>query len=194
MPSSGGDPNLPVGYSRVDYIQFTGDQTVDTGIICNQDTKLQVMFTRELSSQHYMFGVASPDNTASVTAYLGGSWRFGNKSATKQITTYREEIAYSAVVDRSEISVNNGASGISGVNDFEAIGSLLIGSCRSGSGTVGAAQFVGKIFSFVMWQGEEQVLKLEPVVSNDGVYRFFDTVSQAFFDSITDTPLMGGNF
>ena len=194
VAASGGDPNLPAGYSRVDYIQFTGEQTIDTGIICNQETKLQVMFTRELSTQHYLYGVASEDNTASVTAYLGGSWRFGNKSVTKQITTYREEILYSAIVDRSEISVNNGASTISGVNDFETIGSLLLGSCRGSSGSVGAPQYKGKVAAFVMWQGEEQVLKLEPVVSNDGVYRFFDTVSQAFFDSITDTPLSGGNF
>ena len=26
-----------------------------------------------------------------------------------------------------------------------------------------------------------------------GVYRFYDTVSKAFFDSITDTPLTGGD-
>jgi hypothetical protein len=81
---------------------------------------------------------------------------------------------------------------ISGVNEFEAVGSLLIGSCRSASGEVGVAQFDGTISFFAMWEGDEQVLKLVPLTDGNGVYRFFDTVSKEFFDSITDTPLEGG--
>ena len=72
----GGSGGLPAGYSRVDYIQFTGGQTVDTGIICNQNSKIHLAFTRERSTQHYMYGVASSGNTASVTAYMGGELAF----------------------------------------------------------------------------------------------------------------------
>ena len=188
----GGGGDLPNGYRRVDYIQFSGEQTVDTGIICNQNTKIQLAFTRERSTQHYMFGVASSDNTASVTAYMGGSWRFGNKTATKTPTT-NENMIYSGVVDKANVTITGSASAISSVNDFETVGSLLLGACRNSSGTLGASQFIGKIFFFSMWQGDEQVLKLVPVVSEDGTYRFFDIVTKDFFDSITDTPLDGGN-
>lgn len=183
---------IPAGYARCDYIQFTGAQTVDTGIICNQNTKIQVVFTREKSTQHYMYGVASSDNTASVTAYLGGSWRFGDKYATKTITT-SEDMVYGSVVNNSKIAITANSSAISGVNDFETVGSLLLGACRNANGTVAASQFEGKILFFAMWQGSEQVLKLVPVVSAEGVYRFFDMVSLSFFDSITDTALEGGN-
>lgn len=187
----GGSGDLPAGYSRVDYIQFYGTQTVDTGIICNQNTKIQLAFTRERSSQHYMFGVASPDNTASVTAYMSGSWRFGNKTATKTPTTNANMI-YSGVVDKTDVIITGSGTGISGVNEFETVGSLLLGACRNSDGTLGASQFIGKIFFFAMWEGDEQVLKLVPVT--DGTeFRFYDMVSKAFFDSITDTPLSGGN-
>lgn len=188
----GGNSDLPTGYKRVDYINFTGEQIVDTGVICNRNTKLCVLFTREKSTQHYLYGVASSDNTASVTAYLGGSWRFGNKASTKNPYTNADMI-YSSVVDSSKITITDSAATISGVNDFETIGSLLLGSCRGSAGSIGSAQFEGKIFLFAMWQGDEQVLKLIPVVSTDGVYRFYDEVSGDFFDSITDTPLDGGN-
>ena len=189
----GADGVLPPGYKRVDYIHFTEEQIVDTGVICNRNTKLRVLFTREKSSQHYLFGVASSDNTASVTAYLGGSWRFGNKSSTKTPTT-NADMVYSGVVDSSKITTTGSAATISGVNEFETVGSLLLGSCRGSAGSIGSAQFKGKIFLFAMWQGDEQVLKLVPVVSTDGAYRFYDEVSGDFFDSITDTPLEGGNF
>ena len=190
--ATGGGSDLPNGYRRVDYIQFSGEQTVDTGIICNQNTKIQLAFTRERSTQHYMYGVASSDNTASVTAYMGGSWRFGNKTATKTTTT-NENMIYSGLVDKSAVTITGSAAAISGVNEFKTVGSLLLGACRNSSGTLGASQFIGKIFFFSMWEGDNQVLKLVPVVSEDGTYRFFDMVTKDFFDSITDTPLDGGN-
>lgn len=189
VASSGGD--LPAGYKRADYIKFTEKQVVDTGIICTQNTKLRVLFTREKSSQHYLYGVASSDNTASVTAYLGGSWRFGNKSSSKNPTT-NADMVYSGLVSKSTITITGSASSISGVSNFTTIGSLLLGSCRDGDGDVGSPQFIGKVYSFTMWEGEEQVLKLVPVTDGT-VYRFYDLVSETFFDSITDTPLDGGN-
>lgn len=189
----GGDAGLPDGYRRADYIRFTGKQVVDTRIICDQNTKIQTYFTRASSTQEYLYGVASSGNTASVTAYLGGSWRFGNKAVSKPCSTINEKLGYAAYVDASTISVSGSVSAISGVNAFETVGSLLIGSCRSASGDVGAAQFDGTMSFFAMWRGEEQVLKLVPVVSADGVYRFFDMVSKSFFDTMTDTPLEGGN-
>lgn len=188
---SAGNTDLPSGYRRVDYIQFTGEQIVDTGIICNKNTQIRLTFTREKSSQHYLLGVASSDNTASVTAYMGGSWRFGNKAATKTLTTNADMI-YSAVVDSSTITITGNASAISSVNEFETVGTLVLGGCRSSDGTIAAAQFEGKVFFFVMYQGGEQVLHLVPV-TDGSVYRFWDTVSETFFDSITDVPLEGGN-
>ena len=186
---AGGD--LPAGWWRCDYIQFTGEQSVDTGIICNQNTKIQLAFTRERSTQHYLFGVASSDNTASVTAYVGGSWRFGDKYASKVPTTNADMI-YSGVVDSSQVTITGSKSAISGVNEFETVGTLLLGACRNSNGTLGASQFIGKVLFFIMSQGDEQVLKLEPV-TNGTSFRFYDKVSKTFFDSITDTPLDGGN-
>lgn len=186
----GGASDLPAGYRRVDFIQFSGEQTIDTGILCNQNTKIQVVFTREKPAQHYLYGVASADNTASVTAYLGGSWRFGNKSSSKTQTTNANMI-YSGLADKSTITITGSASAISGVNDFEAVGTLLLGSCRSSDGELGVPQFEGKILFFAMWEGDTQVRKLVPV-TDGAAFRFYDMVSKTFFDSITDTPLDGG--
>ena len=191
--SVGGESALPQGYRLADYIQFDGKQTVDTGIICNQNTKIRAYFTREVSTQKYFFGVASSGNKASVTAYLGGSWRFGDKNATKTVSTIDEAVGYGVAVDASQISVSGNLGSISGVNAFEAVGSLLIGACRNASGTVASPQFVGKVAFFTMFNGDEPVRKLIPVTDGTA-YRFFDAVSNTFFDSITDTPLGGGNW
>lgn len=189
----GGESGLPAGYRRCDYIRFNGKQVVDTGIICTQDTRIQTYFTRAASTQEYLYGVSSTGNTASVTAYLGGSWRFGAKSVSKATSTIGDRVGYAAYVDSTTISVSNSATSISGVASFETVGTLLIGSCRSAAGAVGAAQFDGTVAFFAMWAGATPVLKLVPV-TDGAVYRFYDTVSGTFHDSITDTPLDGGDW
>lgn len=194
VPSSGGgDTGLPAGYRRVDYIQFTGAQLVDTGIVGTQDTQINASFTWESSTKRHLFGCASSDNTASVTSYMNGSWRFGNKSQTKQVSSKNEKLPYSCLINKTTISLNSSVTAISGLNDFETVGTLLLGGARDSDGSLPSVGITGKVFYFMLWNGDEQVQKLVPVVSADGVYRFFDLVTKTFFDSITDTPLGGGS-
>lgn len=188
----GGGGELPTGYRRADYIQFTGEELVDTGLIGNQDTRIQLCFTRENSNQRYLFGCASADNTAAVTAYLGGTWRFGNKYATKTTSVIDEAMAYFAYFDKTAINVTGSLSDISGVNDFETIGSILLGGCRSSNGGLPTTLFIGKVFFFYAWKDGAAALKLVPV-TDGSTFRFFDMVSKTFFDSITDAALGGGD-
>lgn len=184
----------PKGYVPARYIKFDGDQIVNTNIVCNQNTKIKCVFTREVDTAMYLYGVASEGNTASVTAYLssGGSWRFGNKSASRAITV-SEDLIHTAIVSNTGIIAVNPNNSFSDVGKFETIGSLLIGSARNADGTIAAAQYIGKIFEFNIWQEDELILKLLPVVSVDGeTYRFWDSISGSFFDSITDVALKGG--
>lgn len=191
-----GDPDLPAGYRRCNFIRFTNGQIVDSGIVCNQDTKIRTLFTREADAVAYLYGVASTNNVASVTAYLSnnGTWRFGNKGIARPHSVYQDVIR-NAIVDSSGIQHETGKATLSGVSDFETVGTLLIGACRDADGTlpvVSNAKYTGRIFIFEMWSGEEQVLKLIPVTDGTA-FRFWDAVNQAFHDSITDTPLAGGN-
>lgn len=190
----GGDPTLPEGYVRCGYIEFNDAQIVDTGLIGNQDTKIKSVFTRESDAGMYLYGCASNGNTASLTAYLssGGGWRFGSKSASRTLTV-SEDLIHTAIHSKAGVVAVNPNNTYSGVTDFETVGSILIGSARNGDGTVGVASYVGKLLLFEVWQGDEEAQRLVPVVSLDGVYRLYDEVAGAFHDSITDTPLGGGN-
>ena len=193
MKSGSGGGELPEGYTRCDYIQFSGSQWVDTGIVGNQDTQVNVSFTWENSTQRHLFGCASSDNTKSITSYMNGSWRFGNKTASKSVGTKNGMLPYSALVNKTTIAITNSVTSISDVNDFETVGTLLLGGARDADGTLPVTGITGKVFRFYLWQGSEQVRKLIPVVSTDGQYRFFDMISKTFFDSVTNTPLGGGN-
>lgn len=187
------DSDLPEGYYQVDFIEFNGEQLVDTGLIGNQDTRIRASFTWGSSTQNHVYGCASPDNTASITSYTNGSWRFGSKYATKNITKNNNTLPYSVYVDKTTIGVTGSVTAISGVDDFETINTLLLGGARSSSGDLPGSGIIGRIFNFIVWNGDTQVMKLVPV-SNGTKYRFWDEVTKVFFDSMTDTPLEGGNF
>lgn len=192
--SGGGDAGLPDGYKRVDFIEFTGDQLVDLELIGNQDSRITCSFTWGNAVQNHVFGCASPDNTASITSYMNGSWRFGAKSATKTFMKNNTVLPYTARVDKTMIGITGSSTAISGVNDFETPGTLLLGGARSSSGGLPSTGFVGKVLYFNHWSADTQTRKLVPVVSAEGVYRFYDEVLQRFFDSVTGTPLQGGNW
>lgn len=186
------DSDLPDGYSQVDFIEFNGEQLVDSKIIGNQDTKIQTSFTWGSAAQSHVFGCASPDNTASITSYMNGSWRFGDKSFTKNITKNSTILPYEVLVDKTTIGVTGSVSTFSDVNDFETPNTLLVGGARNAEGGLPNAGIIGRIFYFKIWSVDTLILDLVPI-TNGTSYRFWDKVSKIFFDSMTDTPLEGGN-
>lgn len=188
---AGGDPDLPPGYHKVDYIQFTGTQFVDTGIIGNQDTRIRVAFAWNDSIQRHIFGCVSADNTASITSYMNGSWRFGAKSATKTVAKNNPDMLYIGEVSSTRIAITGSSTAISDVADFETVGTLLLGGARDSDGSLPSVGINGKVAEFRIWSVGELVLHLVPVTDGT-VFRFWDIVGRKFHDSITDTPLGGG--
>lgn len=192
--TAGGGSDLPDGYKQCDYIQFSGTQWVDTGIIGNQDTQICASFTWENDTQRYLLGCAHADNTAAITVYMNGSWRFGNKVASKNISVKNPMLPYSALLNKTTIAATSGITSISEVNDFETIGTLLFGGCRSSNGNYPTSGIVGKGLRLIIWQNNERVLELMPVTNGNGEYRFWDLIGRKFFDSVTNSSLGGGNW
>lgn len=183
---------LPGGYTPVPSIKFTGKQAVDTGIICNQDTRIKVVFTIEEDKGMYVYGVANEGNTASLTAYrsaTGGRWRFGNQNIVLT-TTPDENIVWGVQVDKTQIVRCNVSSTFSKVNDFTTHGTLVLGGGRLADGIIEeATRLVGKIIAFDLYEGDKLVRSLTPCKNADGVCGFWDNISRQFFTTISETPL-----
>lgn len=180
------------GYTPVYYIQFTGEQTIDTGIVPNQDTRIEITFTREASDAMYLYGVRSTNNTASITAYLNasGAWRFG--STYENITPAVRADYHNAVQDKSGVTLNGTAySYKAAVGDFTAKTTLTIGSARTTDGSYGEPSYVGKISAVRIYNGDNLVFNGLPYKNAAGVYGLFDMISNTFKTSITSAALQG---
>lgn len=164
----------------LEYIQFNKDMVFDTGIICTEATKIETKITREDSNAAYFYGARNSANTASVTAYMSssGAWRFGNTYKNFTLTTNKE---YTVVVDKSGITMNGTKNSyVATVKAFTANASLIIGSSRSTAGALASAQFIGKVFYFRMYSGDTLLIDWVPAQRSDGVYGFWDNVSNIF--------------
>lgn len=84
---------LPDGYQQVEYIQSTGTQYIDTGVIATQNTGFEIGFysLNSLSSEASQYGsifgarTGSASNELQLTSYLhsssyGGTLRFGTNN------------------------------------------------------------------------------------------------------------------
>lgn len=187
----GGGHELPPGYRKADYIQLTGSQLVDTGIIGNQDTRIRVAFAWNDAIQRHIFGCVSEDNKASITSYMNGAWRFGANNATKTVAKNNSDMLYIGEVSRTRIAITGSSTEISDVDDFETVGTLILGGARDSDGSLPSVGINGKVSEFRIWSSGELVLHLVPVTDGT-VFRFLDIVGRKFYDSITDTPLGGG--
>lgn len=188
QPASG---DLPAGYTRLEYVRFTREQTVDTGIAPDYNTQIEVVFVKTQSSAMYLYGVRTSGNTASVTAYLtsSGAWRFGNQSRN---LTLSANVKHTTIHNKSGINVDGTLTSYSTTpSSFTAPYALTIGSGRTTAGEYGDPTFVGKIYDFKMYDGSTMTAEYIPCRNPSGVYGFWDKVSRAFKGSVTGTPLEG---
>ena len=169
-------------YTKVEYIQLDGTQYVDTNIICNENTKIEMTFTREEESARYLFGVASSDNTASVTGYqsgvANGSWRFGGGYTRPSVDVNKK---HTFIMDKNGITIDSSKKSYSGtVGVFNTPQTLIIGGCNSVSGTVGSVRHIGKIYEFKMYENDKLILHYMPCINKEGIYGFYDYVNKQF--------------
>lgn len=189
MPSADG---LPAGYTACEYIQFNGKQQFDTGVVPTEKTKIELTFTRESANAMYMYGVRNSGNTASVTAYLSssGAWRFGN---TYRNYTPSQNTTHTAIVDSTGINMDGTKSSyVATVKAFTANATLTFGATRGTGGGLGTPQFIGKLYTFKLYDDGELIRDYMPCINPQGIYGMWENVQRVFVPSATTTAFTGG--
>lgn len=168
-------------YTFLEYLQFNANMVFDTGICCTQNTKIDVRFTNEDSNARYLHGARTTNNTASITAYLtsSGAWRFGN--TYRNLTIKKSTTIHNVVVSKNGVEYDGTANKFVGsLKSFTCPWTLTLGSARTTSGAKSAAQFIGKIYHFRMYDGDELILDWTPCAKADGTMGFYDNVTGKF--------------
>lgn len=164
--------NLPPYTSKIEYLQSTGHQYIDTGYTGGLNTKIYIK-TMPLDSTCWLGG-SRGSNTNSITLYKSTSssnQRFGNKYVS---TTYTNNTLYEITIDKTACIINGTSLAMNTTTSFTTPTNIYI--MWAGSSTYGT----NRCYGFKMWNGSTLVRDMIPVRIG-GIGYMYDQVSGELF-------------
>lgn len=159
--------SLPSGYKRLEYIQSSGTQYIDSGLIMNKSDSYEYMLTGYFSNNAY--GGAN-----GYMQFLSGI-AISAKSTIKVVydgKTYDERVYVNGTLNSS-----NNWSNYNGVN--VKIGIFKMGDINNGW-FYGEAQ-IGKLYSLRIKNVDTTVRDFIPCINPSGVVGLYDLVEKQFY-------------
>ena len=193
------DAPLPVGATRLEYIQSSGSQWIDTGIkgkvgitaeidfSCTQDADATVLGSRKGNDRFFPIHW----NWLKIVRVLGG-WD-GNKSTSASLNTRylaRTTLAsgsQSLHVDGANVSAAAGTATSSIDTDLDMY------LCAANIDGVASQKFSGRIYSVRIWEGETLVRDFIPCLDPNDVPAMCDRKSGNYFYNCGSEPFTTGN-
>lgn len=185
-----------ITYTQAEYLEFTGTQYIDTGIVGNLDTSYEIVFDTDvvLSDHMVLFGSRESASSRSISTMVHTASRsiltdFGDYTNTRQAyTAFKPTTLYKVYNSKNNRSVYDYETNLttsvatSYTSSFTTPTNLFIGYKSSGF-TAEMTNFSGRVFGCKIWQAGVLVRDLIPVVDNNGVASMYDKVSRATFTS-----------
>lgn len=200
---------LPNGYTRVEYIQSSGTQYINTGYSIGSTTRIvaKMGFTSSPSANVFLFGTSYYTGTASsrqnfglahrttatgYAVYNGGQWSAFQSKGTLDTNVHTFELNRSTnkfYVDDTEYSLT--ANSISNI----AATMLIFASRQSGSSSLTADYFSSaRLYSFKIYNGDTLIRDFVPVQrDNDSVYGLYDEANDVFYVNSGTGSFTGGS-
>ena len=180
MGSSGGEE-----FTKLEYLQSTGTQWIDTGVFADQDCEAIVECSAADFYQHYVFGarteVGSRDMFCFILGDVASAWpQFNGNSYIVSNQDLLPELK-----NRSTVVLNSSGCFINGkalntfgsYSNFTTPVTVALFGMRQASG-LDSRTFIGKIYSFQIKKKGELLLDLIPALDSSGNPCMFDKVSQ----------------
>ena len=163
--------SLPSGYKRLEYIQSSGTQFIDTGFKPNQNTKVSAVFQGNKTSDATVFGCDAGWGSNGFSVFANAA-QFGSKT-TSGLTFYGDT-QISVIFDKGTLYKNDtqvwNTSGLfSSQNEM-----TLFANNRNGS----AQEFMtGKIYSCQIYDNGSLVRDYIPAKLDDGTVGLYDKLN-----------------
>ena len=187
------DAILPQGYTKCEYLESTGVQYIDTGIVATNNTKVKIDFSFTKNEQSGLLGgrVGFKNNSFSVqvssTKYI--TFGFGNNTdiTSKSNDTNRHTILkdksknyYDGVlISENQIS-----------NTFSTKHNVFLFSINNNGTPYVTCN--AKIYNFKFYENDTLIQDLIPCLDNNAIPCMYDTISgQTFYNQGTGEFIAG---
>ena len=181
-------------YTRLEYIESTGTQYIDTGFVPNQDTRVVARLTCPVTgSTNWAFGVrkSASSNNFGFAASTNDHYTSGyNNSQISIDSSYNTSGAFDLEKNKNVTYINGVSVATGTYSSFTCPYNLALFACNSnGSITYGKV----KIYSFQVYDNGTLVRDYIPALRSDGIAGLYDAVNDIFYASNgTGNFLYGG--
>ena len=178
-------PPLPAGYTRLEYIECTGTQYIDTGVTPDSTMRVKASFDPVSTRDTMIFGARTRSNNSALFVLLHAAspdslrddW--GNEKTSVPLSSVPISGTIDVDKNANKTTFNGSYVVTHGESTWSGTNNLYMFACNED----GAARQLTKIrmWSFDMWKSGQKVRGLVPARrASDGVVGMYDTVAGAF--------------
>ena len=181
--------NIPSGYTRLEYLESTGTQYTDTGLIPNQNTKtvIDCILPTTSDGSYYICGARQESYVGNYSLQTT-SGMYYSKHGTADVSLSIPSIEHRMkfIKDGHVFSVD-GNLGYNTPVDFTSPNSMYIFACNSAGSVYGLTPC--KIYRVQIYQdGTNLSRDMVPVLRNsDGKTGFYDLINNNFYPNLDTT-------
>lgn len=192
------DPTDPISIQRVEYLQSTGAEFIDTGVYINQNTRIVIDFEvlEGNTSQAHICSVRTNGGTPLSTLYYNTNGTYGTRIGTTAVKSFSAINGVGRhVFDRNgaTISVDNGLETLTSADltEFSIEQSLPI-FCRN-DGTAYNGFIIGRVYSCKIYDNGELVRDFVPCADANGIGFLLEQISGARYYNAGNGSFVLGN-
>lgn len=180
-------------YTRLEYIESTGTQYIDTGFKPNNNTKVEL--EAYANNSQWTFGCWDSSSSAQFGFSCNGSYgfRYGSQSYGDGKKTAGK---IKVVMDKTYYSlyINDEIEGFDNFNNevFQCQHSMYLCAINNG-GSVSSGKFQGKIYSFKVYDNSNLIRDYIPALRSDGIAGLYDSVNDTFTTSSGNANFIAGD-
>lgn len=176
-PAPKPEPMLPEGYTQLNYIQSTGTQCIDTGLVCNQSDNYKIELDCDLTSSAYYAG---------ANGYLQYQASIAGGARSNLMITYANKV--------ETITVNGAVKKTDDWSNFSdtnvKIGILRLGAANNGWYSSNIQS--GKIYSCKIYKNGVLVRDYVPCKTPSNEIGLYDLATKEFYGNAGTGAFIGG--
>ena len=171
---------LPVGYTKVEYIQSSGTQYIDTGFKPNQDTRISMTVDFPRSGTTWLYGgrTSAGSNSFGFLCLSGQMYRFDYASSMNELTTKPTGI-FTINSDKNECYINGELAFTATYTTFASpVNMYIFNNNNNGSLSGGSS---AKLYNCSIYDNGVLIRHFIPCKNPDGAIGLYDTIGKQFY-------------
>ena len=169
----------PSEYTKLEYIQSSGTQYIDTGFIPDHNTRVVLDGYNDSASSGWTYGVwtSSTSNQFAGSCNATYAVRYGSANARLSANVPVGKVHFDQ--NKNAYTVNE-TSGTLLEQSFSCAYSMYLFAINA-AGTVSSGKFTGKVYSCQIYDNGTLVRDFVPAKNSSGTVGLYDTVNGVFY-------------